>query len=93
MLRIVVDARRLSSITATNAITIKDTPERIAAAGKIIMAIDKARPEVIIDVELLEVNRTHMHDAACRSRRKGVRPPASTARLTSTRKAASRCAA
>ena len=62
MLRIVVDARRLSSITATNAITIKDTPERITAAGKIITAIDKARPEVIIDVELLEVNRTHLQE-------------------------------
>ena len=62
MLRIVVDARRLSSITATNAITIKDTPERITAAGKIISAIDKARPEVIIDVELLEVNRTHLQE-------------------------------
>ena len=62
MLRIVVDARRISSITATNAITIKDTPERIAAAAKIITAIDKARPEVIIDVELLEVNRTHLHE-------------------------------
>ena len=62
MLRIVVDARRLSVITATNAITIKDTPERIIAAGKIITAIDKARPEVIIDVELLEVNRTHLHE-------------------------------
>ena len=62
MLRIVVDARRLSAITATNAITIKDTPERIIAAGKIITAIDKARSEVIIDVELLEVNRTHLHE-------------------------------
>ena len=62
MLRIVVDARRLSAITATNAITIKDTPERITAAGKIISAIDKARAEVIIDVELLEVNRTHLHE-------------------------------
>jgi general secretion pathway protein D len=62
MLRIVVDARRLSAITATNAITIKDTPERITAAGKIISAIDKARPEVIIDVELLEVNRTHLNE-------------------------------
>ncbi|HYE85399.1 MAG TPA: secretin N-terminal domain-containing protein [Vicinamibacterales bacterium] len=62
MLRIVVDARRISSITATNAITIKDTPERIAAAQKIIAATDKARPEVIIDVELLEVNRTHLHE-------------------------------
>ena len=62
MLRIVVDARRISAITATNAITIKDTPERITAAGKIIAAVDKARPEVIIDVELLEVNRTHLHE-------------------------------
>lgn len=62
MLRIVVDARRLSAMTATNAITIKDTPERVAAAGKIIAANDKARPEVIIDVELLEVNRTHLQE-------------------------------
>jgi general secretion pathway protein D len=60
ILRIVVDARRIAAITATNAITLRDTPERITAAGKIISAIDKARPEVIIDVELLEVNRTHL---------------------------------
>jgi general secretion pathway protein D len=62
ILRIVVDARRIAALTATNAITIRDTPERINAAGKIITAIDKARPEVIIDVELLEVNRTHLHE-------------------------------
>ena len=62
ILRIVVDARRIAPITANNAITIKDTPERIIAAGKIIAANDKARPEVIIDVELLEVNRTHLHE-------------------------------
>ena len=70
MLRIVVDARRLSAMTATNAITIKDTAERITAAGKIITALDKARPEVIIDVELLEVNRTHLQDTGCRLRRR-----------------------
>jgi general secretion pathway protein D len=62
ILRIVVDARRIAALTATNAITLRDTPERINAAGKIISAIDKARPEVIIDVELLEVNRTHLHE-------------------------------
>jgi general secretion pathway protein D len=62
ILRIVVDARRIAALTATNAITIRDTPERINAAGKIIAALDKARPEVIIDVELLEVNRTHLHE-------------------------------
>ncbi len=32
ILRIVVDARRISQVSATNAIVIKDTPERIAAA-------------------------------------------------------------
>ena len=60
MLRIVVDARRIAPLTANNALTIKDTPERVAAAGRIIQAIDKARPEVVIDVELLEVNRTRL---------------------------------
>jgi len=62
ILRIVVDARRISSVTATNAIVVKDTPERISAAGKIISAIDKARPEVVIDVELLEVDRTTLKE-------------------------------
>ena len=62
ILRIVVDARRLAAMTATNAITIKDTPERVTAAGRIITAIDKARPEVVIDVELLEVDRTHLNE-------------------------------
>ncbi len=62
VLRIVVDARRLAPVAATNAITIKDTPERVAAAGRIIQAIDKARPEVVIDVELLEVDRTRLRD-------------------------------
>ena len=60
LLRVVLDARRVSPVTATNAITIKDTPEHIAAAAKVISAIDKARPEVIVDVELLEVDRTRL---------------------------------
>jgi general secretion pathway protein D len=60
LLRIVVDARRVAGITGTNAISIKDTPERVAAAGRVIAAIDKARPEVVIDVELLEVDRTKL---------------------------------
>jgi len=62
LLRMVLDARRISPTTATNALTIKDTPERIAAAARVLSAIDKARPEVIIDVELLEVNRTRLLD-------------------------------
>jgi general secretion pathway protein D len=62
LLRIVADIRQISPITATNAISIKDTPERLAAAAKLIAAIDKARPECVIDVELLEVDRDKLKE-------------------------------
>src|SRR5712691_10034618 len=62
LLRMVLDARRISPTTATNALTIKDSPERIAAAARVLSAIDKARPEVLIDVELLEVDRTRLQE-------------------------------
>jgi general secretion pathway protein D len=62
LLRMVLDARRIAPTTAVNALTIKDTPERLAAAGRVLSAIDKARPEVIIDVELLEVDRTRLKE-------------------------------
>src|SRR5687767_4275714 len=62
LLRIVIDARRLAPVTATNTIAIKDTPARVAAAGKLIAAIDKARPEVVIDVELLEIDRSRLKE-------------------------------
>ncbi len=62
LLRIVVDARRIAPTSAANAVTLKDTPERVAAAGRIIAAIDKARAEVVIEVEVLEVNRTKLKE-------------------------------
>ncbi|HEY2432934.1 MAG TPA: secretin N-terminal domain-containing protein [Vicinamibacterales bacterium] len=62
LLRVVVDIRQISPVSGTNSISIKDTPERVAAAVKLIEAIDKARPEVIIDVELLEVDRTKLKE-------------------------------
>jgi len=60
LLRLVLDARRISATTATNALTIKDTAEHVAAAARVIAAVDKARPEVIIDVELMEVDRSQL---------------------------------
>lgn len=62
LLRIVVDARKISSVAGTNAIALKDTPERVGAAAKLIAAIDKARPEVVIDVEVMEVDRVRLQE-------------------------------
>ncbi len=50
-----------------NAITVKGTPEQVALAEQIIVANDKAKPEVILEVELLEVNKS-------RSRKLGILP-------------------
>ena len=60
LLRLVLDLRRLSPVTATRSISIRDTPERVAAAARLIATIDKAPPEVVIDVELLEVDRQRL---------------------------------
>ena len=40
-----------------NAITIRDTPDKVAIVQKIIEANDKSRSEVLLDVEILEIDR------------------------------------
>jgi general secretion pathway protein D len=57
LLRIVLGARRVAPIEGANALSINDTPEKIAAAEMIIARVDKRRAEVMVEVEILEVNR------------------------------------
>ena len=76
LLRLVVDLRRIAPITGTNAVSVRDTADRVQAAGRIIAAIDKARPEVVIDVELLEVNRSRMLDYGLQFASPGTASPA-----------------
>jgi general secretion pathway protein D len=61
-LRVVGDMRSLSVNTGTNTILIRDTPDRIQAAQRFVAAFDKARPEVVVDVEVFEVNRARVRD-------------------------------
>jgi general secretion pathway protein D len=57
LLRTLLDARQLAQNDRLNAITIRDTPNRVRVAQKIIEANDKAKAELIVDIELLEINR------------------------------------
>jgi general secretion pathway protein D len=57
LLRVVLGARRIAPVPGSNALTINDTPDKIAAAERIIAAIDKRRSEVVVEVEILEVDR------------------------------------
>ena len=61
LLRVVADIRQIQPVS-TNTLTIRDTPERLDAVAKLLAAIDKAKAEVIIDVEILEVDRTSMRE-------------------------------
>lgn len=56
LLRSLLETRRISDNQDLNAITIKDT-EKIKVAERIIKSNDKAKGEVIIDLELLEISR------------------------------------
>ncbi|OLD64415.1 MAG: hypothetical protein AUI47_06075 [Acidobacteria bacterium 13_1_40CM_2_68_5] len=58
LLRTLLDARQLAQNDRLNSITIRDTPDRVQVAQKIIESNDKAKSELIVDIELLEINRT-----------------------------------
>jgi general secretion pathway protein D len=61
-LRVVSDIRSISPVTGVNAVLVRDTPERLQVAGRFLSAFDKARPELVVDVEILEVDRTLLRE-------------------------------
>jgi type II secretory pathway component GspD/PulD (secretin) len=75
ILRDITASTRLSLDTSSHAITMRDTPERLALAGALIQQIERARGELMLEIELLEVDRNT-------ARKLGVEPP-STAKLIS----------
>jgi len=59
-LRQLLDLHRLQQVNAQNAIVIRDTPDKLELAGKIIRDIDKAKPEVLLHVQVLSVDRDRL---------------------------------
>jgi general secretion pathway protein D len=57
ILRSLLDTRKIATNPALNAITVRDTPAKVAVAERIIRANDKSPAEVVIDVEILEIVR------------------------------------
>ncbi len=51
---------KLYGVPSQSAIIMRGTPDELLLAGKLINDLDKARPEVVIDVAVLEVSRTKM---------------------------------
>jgi len=61
-LRQLLELKRIMQLNSQNAIVIRDTPDKLALAEKMIRDIDKARPEVVIQVEVLEARTDRLRD-------------------------------
>ncbi len=58
LLKSMLDVKHIHGNEALNTIVIRDQPEKVELAEKIIQANDREDSEVLFDVEVLEVNRT-----------------------------------
>ena len=61
-LRQLLDLKRIQQVNSQNAIIIRDTPDKLLLAEKLIRDIDKAKPEVVIQVAVLQARRDRIRD-------------------------------
>ncbi|HUP42475.1 MAG TPA: secretin N-terminal domain-containing protein [Thermoanaerobaculia bacterium] len=62
VLRSLIGARQIAMNEQLNAIILRDTADKVKVAEKIIETIDKAKAEVVIDVELLQLSTNKIRD-------------------------------
>ncbi len=62
LLRSLIGAKNIATNEQLNAVTIRDTADKVKVAQRMIEGIDKSRSEVIVDVELIEVDTTRLRD-------------------------------
>ncbi len=58
LLRTMLESKHIYVDEKVNAIVVRDEPVKLQIAEKLLFAIDRREPEVELDVEVLEVNRT-----------------------------------
>ena len=61
-IRQLLDLRRVQQINSQNAIVIRDTMDRVLLAERIIDNIDKAKPEVVVQVAVMQARRDRMRN-------------------------------
>jgi Flp pilus assembly secretin CpaC len=70
MLREITGATRIDLDTTSHTITMRDSPERLTLTAQLIHQLDQARGELMLDIELLEVDRN-------KAQQLGITPPSS----------------
>jgi general secretion pathway protein D len=70
ILRTLLETQRLQQFPSQQAVVVRGTPDQIAMAQKLIDDLDKSRPEVVVEVAIMQVNRDKLRNL-------GIQPPAS----------------
>ena len=61
-LKQVLGLQRIMDNPDANAIIIRDTPEKVAAAERLIAQLDRAKAEIMIDINIVEADRDRIRD-------------------------------
>src|SRR5208282_1679119 len=69
-IRTVLDVQRVQQLLSQNALVVRGTPDQIALAQKLVEDLDKVRPEVVVDIAVMQVSKD-------KSRTLGLSPPTS----------------
>ncbi|MEM6457092.1 MAG: secretin N-terminal domain-containing protein [Acidobacteriota bacterium] len=62
MIRTLIGAKNVAANEQLNAIVLRDTADKVKVAEQIILANDKAKAEVVVDVELLQINTSRLQE-------------------------------
>lgn len=63
-MRTVTDVRKVFPINSQSAIVVRGTADQVALAEKVLLDLDKPKPEVIVDVLVMEANKTKTRNLA-----------------------------
>src|SRR6266849_4288266 len=69
-MRTILEVSRIQQLPSQGAIVVRGTPDQMALAQKLVDDLDKAKPEVLIEVAVMQVSRSKMHTL-------GISPPTS----------------
>ena len=69
-MRTILEVSRIQQLPSQGAIVVRGTPDQLALAQKLVDDLDKAKPEVIVEVAVMQVSRDKMRNL-------GISPPTS----------------
>src|SRR5580693_692802 len=69
-MRTILEVSRIQQLPSQGAIVVRGTPDQVALAQKLVDDLDKAKPEVLVEVAVMQVSKDRAHTL-------GINPPTS----------------